>query len=368
MNPMFKRPPLSISHLTNPDQVAEHLAVLVGKTFPLTGKTRTDGSNLRKLVAQTLECTDLPTAASDYDIISKKGLPKILLEFIDTYLITTGKTYNLQVWNRIPSSASVQIELPDDEALHSNDVRFVLVQVDPSSHIIKTVVTLTPDYIERYFGPFGKPTVKHQLIISPTARRQILTSDSKVLFYPDIVYIDDKATSDLCGYSIREAPTFGSMLSLERIRTLVQSKLIGKRLQEAPTKTRGQLLEETVARILGYDPGDDELLLGSFPDIPHQALEVKIQDSPTVDLGKYTPQFVEEVPTCPGFTTQSIRYLIALTNPKTQVIEGAIVCPGAMLGKHFSYVSDESYKCQRSMPMSFFEKFEGQSVFNPKIA
>ena len=34
-------------------------------------------------------------------------------------------------------------------------------------------------------------------------------------------------------------------------------------------------------------------------------------------------------------------------------------------GEVFSYVSDKSYKCQRSIPIEFFDKYSGMSVFNP---
>jgi hypothetical protein len=367
LNPLLKIPPLSADHLTHPTQLAKKLEVLVGTKFPLTGKTRTDGSNLRKLVASVLEKSELPPAATDYFVASSKGVPKILREFVDTYLITTGDTYNLQVWNRIPSSESIQVDFSEETPLRAKDVRFVLIRVDPSSHIIKAVLILTPDYIEQHFGQFGKPTVKHQLIISPDSRRKIISSESRVLFHNDIAYVGQNWISDLAEYSFRETPHFDTIIPLKQILTLVQAQLIGTRLEDAPTKTRGQLLEERVARMLGYNPSDDELLFGGFPDIPHQALEVKTQDSPTVDLGKFTPQIEETVPACPGFTTLTIRYLIALTDPDTQIIEGAILCPGSVLGRHFSYVSDESFKCQRTIPMSFFDKFEGMSVFNPEL-
>jgi hypothetical protein len=109
----------------------------------------------------------------------------------------------------------------------------------------------------------------------------------------------------------------------------------------------------------------NELLVGGYPDLRNQVLEVKIQDSPTVDLGQYSPEFEDAVPNCGSFTTRNIRYFIALTNPITNLIEGAVLCPGNKLGLHFTYVADRSYKCQRSIPMSFFESIQGQSVFNP---
>ena len=92
---------------------------------------------------------------------------------------------------------------------------------------------------------------------------------------------------------------------------------------------------------------------------------MKIQDAATVDLGRCSPQFDEAVTGCPGFTTQSVRYLIALTNKKAGVCEGIVLCPGKRLAEHFAYVANESFKCQRSIPMAFFDKFAGKAVFNP---
>ena len=66
-----------------------------------------------------------------------------------------------------------------------------------------------------------------------------------------------------------------------------------------------------------------------------------------------------------NLTTFDVRYLIALTNPETDIVEGIILAPGKKLGEIFTYVSDMSYKCQRSIPMSFFNSLNGQCVFNP---
>jgi hypothetical protein len=149
------------------------------------------------------------------------------------------------------------------------------------------------------------------------------------------------------------------------IRDWAASKLIGRPIEASATKSRGQQLEKIVASGLGYRVSDADVMIGGYPDIRHQALEVKVQDAPTVDLGRYSPQFDEPVEGCAGFSTQTIRYLIALMNPKTGICEGAVVCPGKRLGQHFVYVAEKSYKCQRSIPMTFFDQFDGKSVFNP---
>ena len=117
--------------------------------------------------------------------------------------------------------------------------------------------------------------------------------------------------------------------------------------------------------LLGYSNNDNELLYGLFPDIRNQLLEVKVQDTQTVDLGKYSPEIKEMVIPELDITTHDVRYLIALTNPETEIIEGIILSPGEKLGEVFSYVSDQSYKCQRSIPMAFFDNYYGKTVFNP---
>ena len=146
---------------------------------------------------------------------------------------------------------------------------------------------------------------------------------------------------------------------------MVAEKLIGKILESSATKNRGQALERMTMELLGYEMADNKYLIGGFPDIPNQLLEVKVQDAQTVDLGKFSPEKEEIVFEENNLTTFDVRYLIALTDPNTGIIEGIILAPGEKLGEIFTYVSDVSFKCQRSIPMSFFDLYNGQSVFNP---
>ena len=368
MDAKLKVPPATKGSLSKPEELAIKLASLVGRSFMLTGKSRTDGSNIRKLVATTLLKNNPPIGAdeSSYEIIPPKGTPKILLEYVDTYIVTSGESYNLQVWNRNPCSESVQIRYNNNETLQSGEVRFILVKVDPEKHIIRSVCVLTPDYIAKNFGSFGKPTVKNQLIISSSARQSVLSRRNGILFYGDDRSIGVKGNQkNLSEFSIHDAPSEKSLLPLSTIKGIVIQKIVGQCIASASTRNRGQMLEEMVAGVLGYTVKENELLVGGYPDIRNQALEIKIQDSPTVDLGKYSPEFDEIIPNCGEFTTRDMRYLIALTNPKTNIIEGAILCPGHKLGQHFTYVPEESYKCQRSIPMEFFDEHSGCSVFNP---
>lgn len=366
----MKIPPETKAKLSTGLQLANRLEGLLGKPFNLKGKSRSDGSNIRKLVAATLQKFDLPSPAPEEAweciIPKRKGVPRLLREFIDTYIVTSGSSYNLQVWNRNPTEPIPQIEYQDGAYLRANDVRFVFARVDPSRSVIRTVIVATPSYIVEHFGKFGKPTVKQQLIISQKAREKLLASSSPILFYSDDQSVNTcPALGSLSSTSMHDSPSVEGVLPLDVIRQLVAPKLIGQRIAPGATKNRGQTLERMVAELLGYRPSAEDLLAGGFPDLRHQALEVKVQDAATVDLGRYTPQFEETVPNCEGFTTRNMRYLIALMDAKSNLCKGLIICPGSRLGEHFTYVGDKSFKCQRSIPMAFFDKFDGQSVFNP---
>ena len=63
MNKDFKIPPKSVKMLTQSKILVQYFSELVGQPFMLTGKTRTDGSNIRKLIASTLEKHSLPELA-----------------------------------------------------------------------------------------------------------------------------------------------------------------------------------------------------------------------------------------------------------------------------------------------------------------
>ncbi|AWH85397.1 nuclease [Flavobacterium album] len=371
MNKDFKTPPKSIKMLTSSESLVDYFSELVGTPFILTGRTRTDGSNIRKLVASILEKHPLPELAKveQFEIVPPrgKGVPKIVIEFIDTYIVTSGTSYNLQVWNRIPAAESLLIKYESGESLKCTNVRFVFVRIDTIKSIIASVIILTPEYIENRFGKFGKPTIKHQLLISGKVRKEIYARKDKILSFPDSkklsYYIRHEYIAPKSG--MVEEPDIKHLFSIALLKKMVAEELIGFKLDAASTKNRGQALEKKVLELLGYEIKESDLLYGAFPDIRNQLLEVKVQDSPTVDLGKFSPEKEEIVIDESRLTTFDVRYLIALTNRETEIIEGIILAPGEKLGELFSYVSAESYKCQRTIPMAFFDNYYGKSVFNP---
>jgi hypothetical protein len=74
------------------------------------------------------------------------------------------------------------------------------------------------------------------------------------------------------------------------------SKLIGTKLHNPGAmqdRLRGQAVHEAVCGALGYDRYADS---GQHPDLPNQLLEVKLQTSPTIDLGLVDPTSAELLP------------------------------------------------------------------------
>lgn len=361
--------PISKNSVLNLLELEERLAPLVGTPIELTRKARTDGAKIRKIVSEIL--SDRVSNALDetqYEILPPKGkgIPRILLELIDTYVVTSGDMYNLQVWNRIPNSSTPLIRYLNGETITAQDIRFVMVKVDMENGWIESIVIMTPEYIEENFGKFGKPTIKQQLLVSNIQRQKIVVSESHAFITPDtdaIMKITSKGYSTPTALS-SDKPVAGAIFSLDVISNKVVNKLLGMELLAPDTKTRGQLLERAVISLLGY--GEDSKLVGGYPDIPNQLLEVKVQDTQTIDLGRYSPQFVEIINNELNISTEDVRYLIALTNPNTQTVEGVILSSGRDLGTVFTYVSDKSYKCQRSIPMVFFDEYIGHCVSNPE--
>lgn len=370
----FKTPRSDGSYLSK-DELKKRLQSLIGNEFILSGKPRTDGSNFRKQITNAIinvDPTDSDLASStEYTVIPPKGkgVPKFLREFVDTYLITTGEMYNLQVWNRNPSSQTLQVEFSNKKKWLAKDVRLILGKIDVQNNKIDSIFILSPEYIETNFGNFGNPTFKQQMLISETKRNHIIKSKAHSLFLPDKTNLQPTGTlkSIKNNISYREKPNLSCLLPLSVICSQTQSRLIGYKFKNTnSTKVMGQELEKLTAQLLGYNMPPLSALVGDYPDIPNQLLEVKVQQQQTVDLGKYSPQFPMELEKYMPFDTSQVRYLIALTNPTTFIIEGLIYSSGAQLLPNFTFVSSSSYKSQRSIPMTFFSKYTGQVVINPK--
>ena len=113
-------------------------------------------------------------------------------------------------------------------------------------------------------------------------------------------------------------------------------------------KYRGAELHAMICEHLGYSIYEDN---GTYPDITNQSLEVKLQTSPTIDLGLHSPIDSEQIVTIEDtiFYSADIRYAI---------FEGEVIGHKIIL-KNLYLVTGEDFT-------SYFPLFKG-NVTNAKI-
>jgi len=98
----------------------------------------------------------------------------------------------------------------------------------------------------------------------------------------------------LSAFSPIASPKSGELLPIKDCFERLES-LIGVKFKDAGSdqeRNRGAALHELVCKALGYGDYKDN---GQFPDIRHQLLEVKLQTSPTIDLGLVCPNSVSHL-------------------------------------------------------------------------
>jgi len=85
------------------------------------------------------------------------------------------------------------------------------------------------------------------------------------------------------------------------------TRLVGRTFADAgidQERRRGAALHHLVCSALGYASYQDD---GRFPDVRHQLVEVKLQTSPTIDLGLVRPDSLEALDV-PMIEDQQIRH------------------------------------------------------------
>lgn len=155
-----------------------------------------------------------------------------------------------------------------------------------------------------------------------------------------------------------QPPAMETLYTLEEIAILTEDLMS----IDAPTDTNGRILEVRpkghwfefeVAKRLGYNypPGG-----GLFPDIRHQALEIKHHTgkSITVDFGRYHPGSGDVINETWNRQLQlkvnQIRYLIALAPPPKFKVTTLIVLTGAQIINVFGVSPTATIKYQMGIP------------------
>ncbi len=254
---------------------------LVGKSFAGL-KIRT-----RSKVAKSFVCEALGYPIPDSFI---KKQPRFSGQKFDTYV---QKSNNLQVWN----------EDLDPER------RYVLIRTDDADIVTKVKVVTGSDLA--LLDTTGTLTQKFQARLVPGASdtELIATTDTNNL---DTVICNDQRIDLSCDTPTAE-PTQLKLLSIKTIFDRLKG-IVGVEFKDAGNiqeRNRGGELHKIISEALGYKNHRDD---GKFPDIKHQLLEIKLQTSPTIDLGLVNPdsEAALDIEKIDGMTVRhcDIRYAI----------------------------------------------------------
>lgn len=212
----------------------------------------------------------------------KRTKPRFPGQAFDTY---AQKSNNLQVWNEELAPAR----------------RYVIIRVS-ADDVITRVKVVTGDTLA-LLDTTGTLTQKYQArcILGSTPTELIAATDT------DLIRPFVSATVDLRTVATPvDHPQAGQLLPIavvfERLRALVGATFADAGYDQE--RNRGAGVHRLVCKQLGYAGYQDD---GQFPDIRHQLIEVKLQTSPTIDLGLVTPRSTEALDV-PQIKRQVIRH------------------------------------------------------------
>lgn len=195
----------------------------------------------------------------------KKTQPRFYGQNFDVY---TQKSDNLQVWNE---------EL-------SQDRRYVILRID-SNDVIESCRVITGADLAR-LDTTGTLTHKYQARLTGVDGICELVNDVDSEYLLEAITI--KRQVDLSALYPTDSPKPGFLLPIKELFDRLQS-VVGKEFNDPGSdqeRNRGAKLHKLVCSALGYQSYADN---GKFPDVFNQLLEIKLQTSPTVDLGLVTP-------------------------------------------------------------------------------
>jgi len=196
-----------------------------------------------------------------------KSQPRFPGQKFDTY---GQKANNLQVWNE---------ELEPTR-------RYVVLKISDAD-VVERVKVVNGDMLAK-LDTTGTLTQKYQArLITREQTRELISPNDTEVIAPHVAPAPIALTE-----SPAAAPASGRLLSIRTVYDRLCA-LVGTCVEDPGSdqeRNRGGALHRTLCTALGYATfGED----GQFPDVRHQLLEVKLQTSPTIDLGLVLPSSTE---------------------------------------------------------------------------
>ena len=266
----------------------------------------------------------------------EKTKPRFPGQDFDTY---TQKANNLQIWNE---------ELKPSR-------RYAIIRVNDNDEIV-TVRVVRGNELER-LDTTGTLTQKYQAKIKPEFKGvgQLCREDT------DRLKSFVKSNVDLKKVNPTDEPDRDNLFSISEVYKRLKG-LEGRTLKDAgydQERNRAASLHKLATETLGFKKYQDK---GQFPDIPNQLLEVKLQTSPTIDLGLVKPDDVEEME-MPEIGKKPIRHcdaryaiFYASTDGKKVKIEKLHLVTGEKFFEFFQQFQGRvvNKKIQIPLPKDFF--------------
>ena len=266
----------------------------------------------------------------------RKTQPRFPGQFFDTY---TQKSNNLQVWNEELAPAR----------------RYVILRVSEGDLITKVKV-VTGDSLA-LLDTTGTLTQKYQARLIPGEAQSELISDVDTGLLRPFV----QEGVNLAAVSPVSHPRAGQLQPINEIFERLEG-LVGESFPDSgydQERNRGAALHRLVCQHLGYDDYRDD---GRFPDVRNQLLEVKLQTSPTIDLGLVCPDSEEalDVPKIEGWQIRhcDVRYALfyALTDGQRVTLTHLFLSTGEKFFTRFPQFQGKvlNKKLQIPLPADFF--------------
>lgn len=268
----------------------------------------------------------------------KKTQPRFTGQLFDTYV---QKSNNLQVWNEELSPIR----------------RYVVIRVNDNDTITRVKV-VTGDTLAE-LDTTGTLTQKYQ------ARLITGNTEAELIVEKDTALLRPVVCSDINLKKIAKPtnhPAAGQLLPIkdifERLRGIVGDSFPDKGYDQE--RNRGSELHRLVCIQLGYTTYCDD---GQFPDIRHQLIEVKLQTSPTIDLGLVCPNSMEPlgIPKIGGNQIRhcDVRYAIfyAKTDGMNVTLTHLFLTTGEKFFSRFPQFQGKvlNKKLQIPLPADFFD-------------
>lgn len=261
-----------------------------------------------------------------------KTQPRFPGQNFDTY---TQKSLNVQIWN--------------EEIDFSR--RYVFFEVDDNDQI-SAVRVITGETLVQY-DRTGKLTSKYQATMQhyPTSR----------LFSDDSATVQDwiiEPSATLIEVNPNTLPRRNQLLRISEVYKRLLP-MVGKSinyLDAVQERNRGAELHELICKHLGYSIYEDD---GTYPDVANQLLEVKLQTSPTIDLGLHSPEDGAYILSLNGtdIYSEDIRYAIFDGEViGTRVyLRNLYIVSGEDFSEFFPIWEGKNSKIQLPLPIDFFD-------------